>query len=112
IYTVVLIVQDSLGCTATDTIWVDYGTVGLTEFSSDAVSVLPNPSHGVFTLRLQNTASPVQGWLMDGTGRMVLNGMPLHSGDNTVDITGLADGPYILRLRIGEELRHLRILKQ
>ncbi len=111
-YTVVLVVQDSSGCTATDTSWVEYGTVSIAEFPLDALTVLPNPNQGVFTLRLQNMAGTAQGWLMDGTGRLLLSGMRLHSGDNAVDITGLANGPYILRLRIGEELRHLRILKQ
>lgn len=110
-YTVILTAWNAAGCSATDTVLVQYGPVGIAELAPDAITVLPNPSHGSFILRLQNT-SLIYGSLMDGTGRILINNMAFRSGDNAVDITGLADGAYILRLQIGEALRHLRIVKQ
>jgi hypothetical protein len=95
-----------------DTVMVLYGPVGIAEPSPDAVAVLPNPSQGHFTVRLKGMAGPVRAWILDGTGRMVSGEQLLHNGDNAMDISGLADGMYILRLRLGDAWQHVRISKQ
>jgi hypothetical protein len=43
---------------------------------------------------------------------MVSGEQLLHNGDNAMDISGLADGMYILRLRLGDAWQHVRISKQ
>jgi Zn-dependent metalloprotease len=111
-YTVILAAWNASGCAAMDTVMVLYGPVGIAEPSPDAVAVLPNPSQGHFTVRLKGMAGPVRAWILDGTGRMVSGEQLLHNGDNAMDISGLADGMYILRLRLGDAWQYMRIGKQ
>ncbi|MBK6893844.1 MAG: T9SS type A sorting domain-containing protein [Flavobacteriales bacterium] len=49
--------------------------------------------------------------MTDATGRTVSLERVFRNGENAVDISDLADGTYILRLQIGEELRYVRITK-
>ncbi|QQS73062.1 MAG: M4 family metallopeptidase [Flavobacteriales bacterium] len=111
-YTVILAAMNDAGCTVMDTIVVEYGTVGILQTAASTITVMPNPSNGHFTVRLSGISGTARGRMTDATGRTVSSERVFRNGENAVDISELADGSYILRLQIGEELRHVRITKQ
>ena len=108
----ILSVANDAGCAVMDTVVVHYGTVGILETAASTLTVMPNPSNGHFTVRLSGISGTVQGRMTDATGRTVSLERVFRNGENAVDISDLADGTYILRLQIGEELRYVRITKQ
>lgn len=111
-YMVNLSASNAAGCTAMDTVTVQYGNVGIAEAAARAITILPNPSDGRFTVRLSGITGTVMARITDATGRTVSDEQIFHNGENEVDINELADGTYILRLQTGEEFRHLRVIKQ
>ncbi|MBS1547538.1 MAG: T9SS type A sorting domain-containing protein [Bacteroidetes bacterium] len=74
--------------------------------------VWPNPGSGLITVQLGGVASAAVARFTDATGRAVPGIWHLHPGDNTMDISGLADGIYMLHVQSGDEVRHVRIVKQ
>lgn len=111
-YLVSLTVWGPNGCSITVTDTVVFGTIGIGELAEPDISVVPNPNTGRFTVRVSGNFPAVDAWLSDATGRSVMPGLHLPSGDNAVDITSLADGVYLLHVQAGNDLRQVRIVKQ
>ncbi|RWW92297.1 T9SS type A sorting domain-containing protein [Flavobacterium cerinum] len=69
-------------------------TASLKDVKQELVTVYPNPSAGIFTVTISASA---QYSLYDVVGHLVKTG-GLTSGDNTIDLTGTANGIYILKV--------------
>ena len=108
-YVVRLTVWNEVGCSIMVVDTLQYGLVGIAEMDAAEVQLFPNPSNGLLTVRI---AAPAHARLTDATGRAVPGTWALQSGDNTIDIRAIADGTYVLQLRYGDEVRHVRIMKQ
>lgn len=69
-------------------------TASLKDIKEEQVTVYPNPSKGVFTVTINASA---QYSLYDVVGHQVKTG-GFTSGNNTIDLTGTANGIYILKV--------------
>ena len=109
----VTLTASNCGYTDVDTLQlvVGPGGVGLNEGIMHGINVFPNPTEGRFVIRNQGGASPFAS-IVDATGRTVTTVRSIGKGDTTLDITDLSDGVYMLRLRIGDQERNVRLTKQ
>lgn len=110
-YVVSITVWNLSGCSATATDTIHYLDAGIGMRTSRELQVLPNPTNGHFNVHLDQKA-PANASLLDASGRKVHVPWHLHPGNNTIDISGLADGVYLLRVQSGDEVRQARIVKQ
>jgi hypothetical protein len=107
-------VTDVNGCTVSETFSV---TVGVTEMTTTwSLAVSPNPSTGSFNLSLEGMAGEgVSLDIVDLQGRLVLSEFMAQqwgASSRVLDLSGLADGMYALRLTVGDEQRTLQLVKQ
>lgn len=67
--------------------------------------VYPNPSHGIFTVKLLNTNSPKQKlFVLDLLGREILqNNIPSGTSSFTLDLSKFSPGTYLLKLDDGNK---------
>lgn len=105
------------GCSniAKDTMVVN-ACVGIEELSSSvSLNVIPNPSSGVFVLEI-NSDSFIDGKITITSidGKLVYADLIAVNGSITksVDITGLADGIYYLKLETKDAVKTFKVLKQ
>ncbi len=70
------------------------------------ITVLPNPSDGRFTISGLDQVSDLKVYSMDGKTHWV------DFSGNELNISGLNDGVYFLRIRVGENLVLRKIIKQ
>ncbi len=111
-YLVTLTVWDANGCLGSITATVVYGDVGVAETIMDGLNVFPNPTTGRFTIHSEVAGTGILASVLDGTGRVVITERPIGKGDTTMDIGHLANGIYLLRLRIGGHEQQVRLTKQ
>ena len=100
-------VTDIGGTVKRDSISIDFlDCTSIFEFGKGVkVSVYPNPSRGVFEIRVENLVDDLFITLNDMAGREILQRkLSASQGDiitSQVDLTGHLTGPYLLRLSTG-----------
>lgn len=68
--------------------------LSVSEQTRNSVAVFPNPAEGTINVKCGINGHTV---IVDCLGRVVLE-LDVHAGETQVDISGLADGMYLLRL--------------
>ncbi len=110
-YTVV--VNDFFGCTATVTnLLILSGTIEPTE--AWGLEVSPNPSTGLFVVKLQNAPDALRAEVFDAVGRLLqtLDLQPVGGQlTTTLDLQDLPQGTYFLRLSDGQNWGGVRLSK-
>lgn len=76
------------------------------DFSTRGISVYPNPSNANITIDIPYGYSIISSNLYDMTGRQVLN----SNGQNTINVSGLTDGIYLLNTTIDGSTFQQRIV--
>jgi hypothetical protein len=92
---------------------VQCGAVGVEELASNGFRVYPNPTDGVIYLQMgENSARPLAVTIYDVAGRQVLNvpATSLVAGYNTIDLTSLLNGQYMIQVTTDTELLSQRII--
>jgi hypothetical protein len=92
--------------------WTWCGPVGVEEHGGEVFSIHPNPTNGLLTVTLGGNATDVvRTRVLDMSGRVVLeHGMVMKGGSqNTIDLSGLANGQYMLQLVSTEWTRTQRV---
>jgi len=79
-----------------DDFYID-GTLGTEEFSSENISVYPNPSKGIFNVKTINIAN-FDYQIVDVAGKVVLNNTVKNDTGFTLDMNGFASGMYFLKI--------------
>ncbi len=79
------------------------------ELNQLAVNVYPNPVHSTLTIRLQNATSGTFE-LFDLSGKMILSGS-LTGSSNTIDLSSLSSGTYLLKLNSGNASTQMPVYK-
>lgn len=83
--------------------------LGLNENNSTIATVFPNPSRGVYTIDLKQTASIEKISLSDITGKQIA----IHlDSNNSFDISNYSSGIYILNLQTSEGVLNKRLIKE
>lgn len=102
-------------CTATDsTLQVLVSCLGLEELNVNAVSVLPNPSSGIYFVEMKNSFSKETSLrITDIAGKIVLEKILGEKIQHTVlDISYLASGVYFLRISDAEKFILKKLVKE
>lgn len=82
--------------------------VGVTEINAtDAVSIFPNPNAGVFTVKATENNSSVAVYSIIGEN---VYSAKLAKGNNSIDLTNLAAGSYIVKVNNGGTLVTKRVV--
>lgn len=111
--TYVLFVTDLSDCTNSDTVIVDMN-VGLFENNDEQqITMYPNPTNGEFQLDIQLAVEKEVGVsVFDVTGKTVFENtaQPILNKNLTVDLNDLADGIYLVKVQVGEDVLMRRVL--
>jgi len=84
-------------------------TLGLNENSLEIATVFPNPSKGIYTIDLKNSATIEKISLTDLTGKQTVISL---DANNSFDISSYATGVYILNLQTSEGVMNKRLIKE
>lgn len=87
----------------------DYN-VGLNELS-DFVSVFPNPTNGLLTVKITNQINNGIIQIEDMNGKVIRRISTITEGTNSIDLTDTMNGLYVLRLKIDSCEYITRIIK-
>jgi hypothetical protein len=84
-------------------------TAGLQDVANSIdVKIYPNPSRGMFTIE---SDLPTTFQVYNLNGQVILNGSTRAAGDQ-LDLTGVADGLYFVKIAVGEETITRKLIKQ
>ena len=84
-------------------------TTGYRELADVKAIIYPNPTGGVVELELNTAADELK--VMDMTGKMIMSRSNLKSQE-TIDLSGYSNGIYIFQLQIGEDFKHIKVIKK
>lgn len=94
---------------ATDIISID-GCLSIEETEAiESISVYPNPTNGL--LKIDNIQSSAVYTVISISGQVVERG-EISSSSNTIDMTHMQNGVYLLQLQQGENTQTVRVVKQ
>jgi M6 family metalloprotease-like protein len=82
----------------------------ISETDKNRLSVFPNPTQGEFMITLEE-AEPAVAYLFDLTGKLVYTAA-LNNLSNTVDISGLENGAYVMKIIAEKHTSHFKLMKQ
>lgn len=99
------------GCQGTDNMDVTANPTGLDEVAGINASVYPNPSNGLFNLRLENT-DELSVRIMDISGKVLRSNQLSGSTLYTLDMETAPTGVYILELESANGKTYKRLIKQ
>lgn len=86
--------------------------LGVNEFYFDnKLKIYPNPTNGIFTIQsfFENS---ITAKIYNVLGKQVLKSLSINSGMNTIDMTYLPKGIYLLKVNDLEETKTIKIIKQ
>lgn len=107
-------VADTNGCQTTDDITVKIWPNGVQDLKEGDIAVFPNPAHGELTIISGSSAQNASIRLVDMQGNAVLQGISnFGAGEaQTLDVSSIARGTYLLELRTGDMLRQRTVVLQ
>jgi hypothetical protein len=83
-------------------------TIGIKDnTSTDAISIFPNPSNGVFTVKVSENEASMEVYSIIGEN---VYSSKVVKGNNTVDLSNLAAGSYIVKVNNGGKSTAKRIV--
>ena len=80
---------------ASDTMFVDICTGISSNNTNNSIQILPNPNNGTFSIQLGTTNGDLQLTLRNALGQVVKT-VAVPAGKNTVDMSGVSAGIYLL----------------
>ena len=86
--------------------------VGIKEAASNVVSIYPNPTSGLFTIRLANIKEAVSYTITTLEGRLVEQANNVTTNNIEVDLTDESKGVYLLRITEGNSNSIYKIVRQ
>lgn len=101
-------VTDANGCTTTTQVIV-ISTVGIFEWNENSFAVFPNPTNGVFTVKINSADNIIE--IMDVTGRKVIT-KNLTSNLTAFDLSAMENGVYFVHVKNGNGVKTIRVVLQ
>lgn len=99
-------VTDGTGCHYYDTVFVAFPN-GISEVGGSSISLYPNPASGQIDISTNSPVSIQSMTITDVSGRIVI---AVEGPTNTINISSLTDGMYILRLNTDKGLFMKRLI--
>lgn len=100
------------GEVANEMVWaVGCGAVGIDELSQEGFSVHPNPTNGLLYIELdEELRGQASVRVLDMSGRIVIEqALQAKGGANTIDMSGLQSGQYMVQLTTGDWVKTQRV---
>ena len=105
-------ITDANGCTTTLTDVLVASFVGLETEGIVRFSIYPNPSNGIFKVKLNdNQADFVSVSIYDISGKLVYIKEQVNTNNFDVDISEKANATYLLKVQIGDKVSQMSIVK-
>ncbi|MFN3874735.1 MAG: T9SS type A sorting domain-containing protein [Flavobacteriales bacterium] len=87
-------------------------TIGFHELARGALVVAPNPTHGALRIAgAERLAPPLSMMVMDASGRALMRAALRSDGPSEADLSGLAEGPYLVLVQGAKGSATARIIK-
>ncbi|MFT5779939.1 MAG: hypothetical protein ACI837_002899, partial [Crocinitomicaceae bacterium] len=102
-------ITDSLNCSVVVTYFVG-SQVGLSENGSAIVSVSPNPSDGIFTLKMNELDTDATISVIDIHGKIIRGAFKINA-TTQIDLSGEAAGVYLLKIATDDHYWTVRLMK-
>jgi hypothetical protein len=109
-------ITDANGCTTAGTIFIMGGATGIDDMLQAGIQELvtfPNPSSGIFTLRVGlNQSDELSVEIYDIRGKRVYKNIrnQVREFNETIDLSSVSAGVYMLRVRTSMGMTHQRIV--
>lgn len=105
-------VTDNNGCTSVSDPY-EVTLVGITESGADALRLWPNPFNDVVNLELDGITGNYVIEVFAADGRLI-NSVDGSSGSSLqqIDMSGVADGVYLVRMMTNQSVKEYRLIKQ
>jgi len=114
VYTLSYSYANANGCSNTATIAVTVqkcvGVIEEANRNAGGVTVYPNPGSGIFLLRTSDASVKLIVSVYNTLGEIIQT--QTFAGELEIDLRSAADGVYYLRVRSGEEINVLRVIKR
>lgn len=109
--TVSLLVVDSKNCEATDDVSITYnpGNVSINEFENASFIIYPNPVSSTLHIQGLEALKGLNASLTDLNGKVVAEQI-LEDGMNTMDVSGLSKGVYLLNVNSSSDSYQSKIV--
>ena len=105
-------ITDANGCTTTLTDVLVSSFVGLESEGVIGFSIYPNPSNGIFKVKLNdNQADLVSVSIYDISGKLVYLKEQVNTNNFDIDISDKANATYLLKVQIGDKVSQMSIVK-
>lgn len=104
----IISVTDKNGCKKDTTIFIG-STVGINELSISELRLFPNPVTDY--LRIDGLQKTISVFIMDITGKVILTNTVDHQ-NNTIDLSNVETGVYLVHLYENESKKSFRIIKE
>lgn len=102
-----VVITDANGCTS-QSLPVYFGTVGITETIATTMRIYPQPADDV--LMITNVIAGASLDLFDASGRVASSAKANTSGIARMDVSALAAGSYLLKVRDGSSRQRMSVL--
>ena len=79
-------------------------------FKSPTFSIYPNPTSDYITLKAQNTIDKIQ--IFDFLGRKIIEQNNINALEKTVNVSGLKDGSYVMKVEIEGNFTTQKFIKK
>jgi adenine C2-methylase RlmN of 23S rRNA A2503 and tRNA A37 len=81
---------------------ISLSTMGLADNSNSLFKLYPNPSQNDVTISISNSSSEIKYQIIDYSGKIVRENLIQNSKEFTIDISDLAKGLYLIKLKNDE----------
>ena len=102
-------VTDVLGCVSASSAVVQVINTGMATVNAGRTRVFPNPATDLVRIERLN-ASPATVTFLDAQGRVVRSEQ-VRGSSNTMDVSGLVPGLYLVRIASGAGVESVRLVK-
>lgn len=86
-------------------------TVGVSAIDDFNISISPNPSEGIFTIKLDGSLKMDQSEVRDINGKLIQFQYAIEDGSCRIDLSGVSGGVYFLHLKVNEVNYIYKLLK-
>ncbi len=85
-------------------------TVNINLVEKYHLQIMPNPSDGLFTVKMQNVATPIHIMIVDITGKIIFNKDYENAESNIIDLSQYAKGIYVMKVILDKEIINSRLI--
>ena len=91
---------------------VSSSTAGINDLTKTNISIYPNPTNNIINVNLGEVTSPTNYSLYSIDGKMIEDNNTVNSNSFSIDLTDMAIGIYILKIKSENSINTFKIIKR